>query len=247
MSFGFVKTWMLAARFRGIGASVLKRTTGFIFYSPPPLKSHARKKIHAQNENPKDPRGCGIIPVMDEKEITDVIAAVLKGNAREFSRLVAEFGLPVRSFIHARVQNSADAEDLAQETFIAAFRGLARFETGQSFEAWLIGIARHRVLGHFRSIDRRHRANQRFREECLATIEAELSGIESETGPDPLRRLMDCVEKLPERMRQVIRARLRGEDGTMAASLLNTTRGAIYMLQLRANDHLRDCMMKGTP
>lgn len=185
--------------------------------------------------------------MMDGKEITDAIQAVLKGNAREFSRLVAEFGLPVRSFIHARVQNAADAEDLAQETFIAAFRGLARFETGQSFEAWLIGIARHRVLGHFRSIDRRHRANQRFREECLASIEEELSGIESETGPESLRRLMDCVEKLPERMRQVIRARLRGEDGTMAASLLNTTRGAIYMLQLRANDHLRDCMMKGTP
>lgn len=183
--------------------------------------------------------------MMDGKEVTEVITAVLNGNPREFSRLVSEFGLPVRSFIHARVQNSADAEDLAQETFIAAFRGLSRFEIGQSFEAWLIGIARHRVLGHFRSSDRRHRANQRFREECLATIHDELSQIESDTGPDPLKRLMDCVEKLPERMRQVIRARLRGEDGNMAADLLNTTRGAIYMLQLRANDHLRDCMMKG--
>lgn len=183
--------------------------------------------------------------MMDGKEITDIIHAVLKGNPREFSRLVAEFGLPVRSFIHARVQNAADAEDLAQETFIAAFRGLSRFETGQSFEAWLIGIARHRVLGHFRSNDRRHRANQRFREECLATIDAELSEIEAETSHESLKRLMDCVEKLPERMRQVIRARLRGVDGTMTAQLMNTTRGAIYMLQLRANDHLRECMMKG--
>lgn len=183
--------------------------------------------------------------MMEDREITDVIAAVLKGNTREFSRLVREFGLPVRSFIHARVQNAADAEDLAQETFIAAFRGLDRFETGQSFEAWLIGIARHRVLGHFRSSDRRHRANERFREECLAKIAAELDDIEQETGHEPLQRLMDCVEKLPERMRQVIRARLRGEDGSMAAKLLNTTRGAIYMLQLRANEHLRECMLKG--
>jgi DNA-directed RNA polymerase specialized sigma24 family protein len=58
---------------------------------------------------------------------------------------------------------------------------------------------------------------------------------------------MDCVEKLPERMRQLIRARLRGEDGSMAAKLLDTTRGAVYMLQLRANNHLRECMMKGSP
>jgi RNA polymerase sigma-70 factor, ECF subfamily len=184
---------------------------------------------------------------MEETEITDVIRAVLGGDSPQFSRLVREFGLPLRSFIHARVQNAADAEDLAQETFIAAFRGLTKFQIGQSFEAWLIGIARHRVLGYFRSTNRRHRANQRFREECLAKIESELLEIERETGPDPLKRLMDCVEKLPERMRQVIRARLRGEDGSAAAQLLNTTRNAIYMLQLRANENLRQCMMKGSP
>jgi DNA-directed RNA polymerase specialized sigma24 family protein len=55
---------------------------------------------------------------------------------------------------------------------------------------------------------------------------------------------MDCVEKLPERMRQVIRARLRGDNGSIAAKLLHTTCGAIYMLQLRANEQLRQCMMK---
>jgi RNA polymerase sigma-70 factor (ECF subfamily) len=184
--------------------------------------------------------------MMTEEEITDAIRKVLAGNGPEFSRLVREFGLPVRSFIHARVQNLADAEDLAQETFIAAFRGLAKFEIGQPFEAWLIGIARHRVLGHFRSTGRRHKANERFREECLTKIEVELRGVEGEIGQDPLKRLMGCVEKLPERMRQVIRARLRGDNGSTVAAILNTTRGAIYMLQLRANDHLRECMMKET-
>lgn len=185
--------------------------------------------------------------MMDEFQITDAIRKVLGGDSSEFSRLVREFGLPVRSFIHARIQNQADAEDLAQETFIAAFRGLAKFEIGQSFEAWLIGIARHRVLGHFRSSGRRQKANERFREECLVRIETELGEIEGEMSQESLTRLMDCVEKLPERMRQVIRARLRGENGSVAAKILNTTRGAIYMLQLRANDHLRECMMKGTP
>lgn len=176
-----------------------------------------------------------------------MIRAVLGGESREFSRLVREFGLPVRSFIHARVQNAADAEDLAQETFIAAFRGLSKFQLGQSFEAWLIGIARHRVLGHFRSTGRRHQANERFREECLTKIELELAEVEGESGHDPLNRLMNCVEKLPERMRQLIRSRLRGEDASMAARLLDTTRGAVYMLQLRANHQLRECMMKGSP
>lgn len=183
---------------------------------------------------------------MTEDEIADVIQKVLAGNTGEFAHLVREFGLPVRSFIHARVMNAADAEDLAQESFIAAFRGLAKFDLGQSFEAWLVGIARHRVLGHFRATGRRHVSGQKFREECLARISEELYQIEEETGHEPLKRLMACVEKLPERMRQVIRARLRGEDGSKTATLLNTTRGAIYMLQLRANGQLKDCMTKGT-
>ena len=182
---------------------------------------------------------------MDEENVADVIRNVLGGNASEFSCLVREFALPVRSFIHARVQNAADAEDLAQETFIAAFRGLAKFEIGQSFEAWLIGIARRRVLGHFRASGRRHGTNEKFREECLTRIGDELQQIEGETGDESLKRLMDCVEKLPERMRQVIRSRLRGEDGSKTAALLNTSRGAIYMLQLRANGQLKDCMTKG--
>jgi RNA polymerase sigma-70 factor (ECF subfamily) len=182
---------------------------------------------------------------MDENEITDVIRKVLAGNTAEFSRLVREFELPIRSFIHARVRNAVDAEDLAQESFIAAFRGLAKFDVGQSFEGWLIGIARHRVLGHFRSTGRRHNTNEKFRVECLTMIENELHLVEKENGNEPIKHLMDCVEKLPERMRQVIRARLRGEDGSKTASLLNTTRGAIYMLHLRANSQLKDCMMKG--
>ncbi|MCU0750160.1 MAG: sigma-70 family RNA polymerase sigma factor [Akkermansiaceae bacterium] len=183
---------------------------------------------------------------MTGDEITDAIQRVLAGNSAEFSVLVREFSLPVRSFIHARVRNAEDAEDLAQESFIAAFRGLAKFEIGQSFEAWLMGIARHRVQGHFREEWRRHRTSEKFREECLVRIGSELDGMQQDAGNDALKRLMDCVEKLPERMRQVIRARMRAEDGTKTANLLNTTRGAIYMIQLRANSLLKDCMMKGT-
>jgi RNA polymerase sigma-70 factor (ECF subfamily) len=183
---------------------------------------------------------------MTDDEITAVVREMLAGKTSEFSRLVGEFELSVRSFIHARVRNGADAEDLAQESFIAAFRGLAKFDLEQSFEAWLIGIARHRVLGHFRSITRRQDASEKFREECLARIENELHETEHETSHEALRRLMNCVEELPERMRQVVRARLRGDDGSKVAARLETTRGAVYMTQLRANGQLRDCMMKGT-
>ncbi len=179
---------------------------------------------------------------MEAEEVREIIASVLAGERREFSRLVREFGLPVRAFIHSRVQSRADAEDLAQETFIAAFRGLKTFQPDGSFEAWLIGIARHRVQAHFRSTSRRQAAKQRFREECLARIDTELGAVEKDWKQEQLARLMDCVEQLPERMRKVVRAQLREEKGDQTAERLKTTRGAVYMLQLRANGLLRDCM-----
>ena len=181
---------------------------------------------------------------METREIRQVIEQVLAGETREFARLVEEFGLPVRAFIHSRVQSRADAEDLAQETFIAAFRGLRKFDLEASFEVWLIGIARHRVQGHFRSTNRRQAAYQHFREACLMRIEAELDAVEKNKKHHQLARLMDCIEQLPEQMRRVVRARLREESGAATAERLQTSRGAVYMLQLRANRLLRDCIKK---
>lgn len=180
--------------------------------------------------------------MMEEEEIRQLIQRVLEGESREFAGLVREFGLPVRAFIHSRVHSRADAEDLAQETFIAAFRGLKKFRLDGSFEAWLIGIARHRVLAFFRSTSRHQATMTRFQEECLVRIDGELTRMEKDRKQEQLARLADCVDELPERMRKVVRAWLRKESGAQTAVSLNMSRGAVYMQQLRANRLLLGCM-----
>jgi hypothetical protein len=91
--------------------------------------------------------------VMDECELDHIIGEILSGRIHEYSRIVREFGLVVRGFLHARVHHAEDAEDLAQEVFITAYRDLATFRRGESFQAWLLGIARHRLLMHFRTTE----------------------------------------------------------------------------------------------
>ncbi|QTN33291.1 sigma-70 family RNA polymerase sigma factor [Akkermansiaceae bacterium] len=184
---------------------------------------------------------------MEKDEINRLIKAVRSGKARDFSQLVREFGLQVRAFVHSRVQNRADAEDIAQQVFISAYKGLDKFDTSKSFEAWLIGIAKNRVLMHFRTSDRRQSAHERFREECLTRIGADLDEVEETRTAERIAALMDCVEKLPERMRRVVRARLRGEAGQAIADTLNITRNALYMISLRANNNLRDCVAQRLP
>lgn len=185
--------------------------------------------------------------MMEVNEITRLILSVKAGRTRDFSHLVREYSLPVRAFIHSRVENRADAEDLAQQTFIAAFRGLDKFDTNQSFEAWLIGIAKNRVLMHFRTSNRRTSAHEKFRQECLTRIEPEMQDSNKDLDSERIAVLMDCVESLPERMRRVIRARLRGEAGEKIAETLGLTRGAIYMINLRANKALKECLTQQLP
>jgi RNA polymerase sigma factor (sigma-70 family) len=74
---------------------------------------------------------------------SELIARVLAANDREsFAELVHRHQSAVRLFLrHLTRGNSALADDLAQETFFQAWRGLARFEGRATFSTWLLGIA----------------------------------------------------------------------------------------------------------
>ena len=70
-----------------------------------------------------------------------LVQAAREGDAGAIEALVRRY--QVRIFNHARILTCDDgeAEDLAQETFIRAFRGLKRFRGESSFKNWLYRIA----------------------------------------------------------------------------------------------------------
>jgi RNA polymerase sigma-70 factor (ECF subfamily) len=49
-----------------------------------------------------------------------------------------------------RVRDHSLAEDMVQETFLAAIKSAARFKEGLSERAWLVGILKHKVVDHIR-------------------------------------------------------------------------------------------------
>ena len=54
----------------------------------------------------------------------------------------------------ARVRDTATAEDLVQDTLLAAIGALDSFKGGSTEQTWLIGILRHKVLDYFRVLAR---------------------------------------------------------------------------------------------
>lgn len=89
---------------------------------------------------------------------TELIARVLASDDRgAFGELVLRHQSGVRSFLrHLTGGDQAQADDLAQDTFIQAYRGLARYRGNSSFTTWLLGIANN----HHRNARRRDWARQ---------------------------------------------------------------------------------------
>jgi RNA polymerase sigma-70 factor (ECF subfamily) len=80
----------------------------------------------------------------------DLVAAVLEGSEPAFRELVVRFERPVFSLIARMVGDRALAEDLAQETFLKAYRALASYDAGRKFSSWLFKIAHNTTLDHLR-------------------------------------------------------------------------------------------------
>jgi RNA polymerase sigma-70 factor (ECF subfamily) len=85
----------------------------------------------------------------------ELIAAAQAGQAAAFSRLIELHQQPVRGFLRRLGGGHADADDLAQETFLTAWSRIRTFRRGESLRSWLCGIAWRKWMTHRRGEARR--------------------------------------------------------------------------------------------
>lgn len=86
----------------------------------------------------------------DPKTDAALVYEVVNGETELFGELIARYKNVLASFIAARVARGA-IEDLAQETFLRAFRVLATLRDPAAFSSWLLGIASHICVDWHRS------------------------------------------------------------------------------------------------
>lgn len=71
-------------------------------------------------------------------------------DEHEWARLEEEYFPRIYFYVKKQVQDHQTAEDLTQETFLGGVRGIANFDDSYTLEQYLFGIARNRVVDHFR-------------------------------------------------------------------------------------------------
>ncbi|HZZ33881.1 MAG TPA: RNA polymerase sigma factor [Phenylobacterium sp.] len=101
-----------------------------------------------------------------------LVAAAQGGSAEAFSRLVERHQQAVRAFLRRASGDWASADDLAQETFLAAWSRIGRLKAGASVRAWLCGIGYNKHLTAMRSASRERARAQVYEEERDVTLDA---------------------------------------------------------------------------
>ncbi len=81
-----------------------------------------------------------------------VTQVTMMGNHRAFDQLVVRYQSPVRRFfLHQTLGDASLSDDLAQDTFIKAWRNIGSFRAMSSFQTWLMRIAYNVFYDYVRS------------------------------------------------------------------------------------------------
>src|SRR5690349_4809044 len=189
-------------------------------------------------------------PSMTENTLTRARA----GDEGAFRELTDPYRRELQLHVYRIVGSTQDAEDLLQETLLAAWRGLEQFEERASVRAWLYRIATNRSLDALRA-SRRRREDSRMIEMPEPTRYGEaiwlepypdvlLEGIADEaSGPEARYEVKEAVavafvaglQHLPPQQRAVLVLRdVLGFRAAEVADMLDTSDASVNSLLRRA-------------
>ena len=174
--------------------------------------------------------------------------AVLVGRAREgdrqaFAVLVHRYLRLVVAAARASV-GPQEAEDLAQEVFIEAWRNLAALRAPERFAAWLLGIGRRMAVYRLRRRKRQEEAYSEFSRMAAGNPGGAARSPESQAERDEaLAALEEQLQALPEPYREVILLRyMAGLGIEEIADVLGISRAACDKRLTRAKNRLKELM-----
>ena len=179
---------------------------------------------------------------MRDAETIDAIKDVLDGNPDSFRLLLREYSLPIRSYLASRVYVRDDAEDVAQDVFITAFKNLSQFRQDENFRSWLFGIAGNKLLHYYRAKKRRTSAHERYQAAVWEEVSERVTEIAADTPTERIELLVHCIEKLPLKLRRIVRLGLNEEKSESVAEEMKISIGSLYTMRWRAMGILRECI-----
>ncbi len=145
------------------------------------------------------------LDVMSDAETLDdarLVELGLNGDRDAFGRLVARYQSPICALAYSACGDISHSEDLAQETFIIAWRKLSDLKEPAKFKSWLYGIARNLINNAFRRQIRNPLAAAEPLDESLTTTATFSNPTEQAISKEEEGILWRSLEHIPETYRE---------------------------------------------
>ena len=161
-----------------------------------------------------------------------------------------------------RLRDETAAEDVVQETFLAALKAYGKFEARGSERTWLVGILKHKITDHFRRVSREAPIGEDVEEapehnEFFERTDQWTGHWDTNHAPtdwhatpaeliersDFWKVFNDCLSPLPPRTASAFT--LREVDGLKSeeiCEMLSITTSNLWVMLHRARLHLRNCL-----
>lgn len=159
-------------------------------------------------------------------------------------------------FAMLRVRDATAAEELVQETFLAALQSMERYAGQSSERTWLVGILKHKIVDHFRKLARDRGPVETTNDADLQLFDENRYWIHEDGprdwGPDPSTDyersrfgeiLQQCLSGLPPRMAAAFTMReIDDLDSAEVCKVLEVTSTNLWVILHRARAQLRLCL-----
>ena len=174
----------------------------------------------------------GAASAREEDGVAPLVLSARRGDRDAFEALYRRFHRLVHGILLTRLPR-ADAEDVAQEVFLAAWERLDDLRDASGFGGWVAAIARNRATSHVRA-----------RREEAALPEDLPGGTPSEAGA---LAVLSAIRRLPEAYREPLVLRLvEGMTGPEIARQTGLTEGSVRVNLHRGFAKLRE-ILGGSP
>jgi RNA polymerase sigma-70 factor (ECF subfamily) len=180
------------------------------------------------------------LPVAQPPADVDLLRQVAAGDEAAFAELYDLYAPPVYNYLLRLVNETAVAEEILQEVFLAMWRGASRFRAEAKVKTWLLRIAHHQAVSWLR----RERAvlwpNDEFEGDAAASIEEDLARSWQ------IDQVRGALTQLSSKHRAVIELTfVHGLSYTEIAQVMNCPVGTVKSRMSYALRHLNS-ILSGT-
>ncbi len=170
-----------------------------------------------------------------------LVESAIKGDQRAFTQLYDLYFDKIFRYIYFRLKKQSESEDLTQEVFIKALKGIGSYKPGKTpFASWLFRIAHNQMIDHIR----KYKNYQSTSLEDAVGVMGSEDPVDNAEKSMELQQLNAAIIQLPPAQQEVISLRfIAGLSIAEVAEISGKSEGTVKALQFNATVSLRKLLI----